>query len=185
MRFTTLLLACLFTGLASATFATQVEVVKEEQSKEVSVEKEVGDRTIKFQYGVGFSDSDIITDDVRSINIGYYIGLNDALSWAATAGYYGDKRVDLDTGYACAQFGASLNPFDWMFVENYFGPCYFHETKGALSGHLQFATNIGAGWRDPSTGSEIGLNWKHFSNAGLNEPNIGADLLMLSLAFGL
>lgn len=144
-----------------------------------------GDSTIKFQYGVGFNEDTVIDDALRSINVGHYWKLNESVSWAISGGYYGDSRADLDTGYACAQFGTSLKPFDWMFVENYFGPCYFHETRGALSGHLQFATNLGAGWRDPSTGSEIGLNWKHFSNAGLQKPNVGADLLMLSLAFGL
>lgn len=146
---------------------------------------EVGSKTVKFQYGVGFNEDTVLDDEIRSINLGHYWGLNNALSWAVTGGYYGDKLVDLNAGYACGQFGASLNPFEWMFVENYFGPCYFSEAKGRISGHLQFATNIGAGWRDPKTGSEIGLNWKHFSNAGLSKPNMGADLLMLSLAFGL
>lgn len=146
---------------------------------------EVGDKTIKIQYGVALNEDTVFDDSLRSINVGHYWKLNNALSWAVTGGYYGDKTVDLNTGYACGQFGASLKPFKWMFVENYFGPCYFHEARGRISGHLQFATNIGAGWRDPSTGSEIGLNWKHFSNAGLSKPNIGADLLMLSLAFGL
>lgn len=147
-------------------------------------DKEV-DSTVKIQYGVGFNEDTVIDDDVKSINVGYYMSLNHPVSWNVNGGYFGDKGADLDAGYLCAQFGAALNPFDWMFVENYFGPCYFTETKGALSGHLQFATNIGAGWRDPDTGSEIGLNWKHFSNAGLSKPNIGRDLLMLSVAFGI
>lgn len=141
--------------------------------------------TVKIQYGVGFNEDTVVDDSVRSINIGYYTQLTNPISYNINGGYFGDKSVDLNTGYVCAQFGAALHPFDWMFVENYFGPCYFGETKGALSGNLQFATNIGAGWRDPKTGSEIGLNWKHFSNAGLSKPNIGRDLLMLSLAFGL
>ncbi len=141
--------------------------------------------TIKIQYGLGFNEESIVNDKMRSINIGYYARLRNSLSWNLNAGYLGDSRTDLKTGYACAQFGSALHPFDWLFVENYFGPCYFHETKDLLSGHLQFATNIGIGWRDPKTGSEIGAHWKHFSNAGLSKPNIGRDLLMLSLAWGL
>ena len=142
--------------------------------------------TIKVQYGVGFHEDKLLDDSVRSINVGYYTQLTNPISYNINGGYFGDKATDLNAGYVCAQFGAALHPFDWMFVENYFGPCYFSKTDDvSLSGHVQFATNIGAGWRDPGTGSEIGLNWKHFSNAGLSKPNIGRDLLMLSVAFGL
>lgn len=142
-------------------------------------------KTIKLQYGVGIDGEKILDDRVRSINIGYYFKLNESISWNVHGGYLGSKKTDMDTGYGCVQFGASLRPFKWMFVENYFGPCYFNAAKGNITGPLQFATNIGSGWRDPITGSEIGLNWKHFSNAGIKRPNIGHDLIMLSLAFGL
>ncbi len=141
--------------------------------------------TIKVQYGVGFSPDKLLDSSRKSINVGYYAALRGPVSWNVNGGYLGDDEVDLDAVYACAQFGAALHPFDWMFVENYFGPCYFDKAKGRLSGHLQFATNIGAGWRDPDTGSEIGLNWKHFSNAGISKPNVGIDLIMLSVGFGI
>lgn len=143
------------------------------------------DSTIKIQYGVGFHPDTYITDDIRSVNVGYYPKLEKSVSYGFSAGYLGDKTYDLNAGYACAQFGTSLRPMSFMYVDNYFGPCYFTNAHGAISGLLQFATNIGMGWRDSSTGSEIGLNWKHFSNAGLSRPNRGLDLIMLSLAFGL
>lgn len=143
------------------------------------------DSTIKIQYGLGFHPETYLSDKIRSVNIGHYSRLEKSVSYALTAGYLGDKTFELETGYACAQFGTQIRALSFLYVDNYFGPCYFHEAHGAISGHLQFATNIGFGWRDKSTGSEIGINWKHFSNAGLSKPNLGLDLIMLSLGFGL
>ena len=79
----------------------------------------------------------------------------------------------------------SHDPGHWAFVENYFGPCYLTKTADKLTGHFQFSTHIGFGWRDPKTRNELGLNWKHFSNAGIKKPNIGRDLIMLSMGFGI
>ena len=142
------------------------------------------DSNIKLKYGVGVDSVKILDDTYRAIELGYYTDVEKSISWAVTAGYYGDKSIDLDTGFACAQFGVELNPFGFMYVDNYFGPCYLHESGGALSGNLQFATNTGIGWRD-KTGSQMGINLKHFSNAGLSKPNMGTNLLMLNMSFGL
>jgi hypothetical protein len=144
-----------------------------------------GDSAIKVQYGIAFDAERTLDSRRKSINIGVYKHLRNPVSYSINGGYLGDNDVDLNTGYVCGQFGAALNPLKFMFVENYFGPCYFQRTDGKLSGNLQFALNIGAGWRDPDTKSEIGINWKHFSNAGLKQPNVGIDLLMFSIAWGI
>jgi len=142
------------------------------------------DSTIKLKYGVGVDPDKILDDTYRAIDIGYYAALEKSVSWAVTAGYYGDKSIDLDTFYGCAQFGVELHPASFMYIDNYFGPCYFHEAQGLISGKLQFATNMGIGWRD-STGSQVGLNLKHFSNAGIKKPNTGTNLIMFNMSFGL
>ena len=144
----------------------------------------MADSTLKIQYGVGIDPVKVFNDRLRSINIGYYGNLEKSTSWAITGGWLAESSNALNTGYGCAQFGVELRPLSFMYVDNYFGPCYFHEAHGFISGKLQFATNLGIGWRD-KTGSQIGLNWKHFSNAGIKRPNIGLDLVMFNLSFGL
>lgn len=142
------------------------------------------DSTLKLKYGVGIDPEKILDDTYRAIDIGYYTSLERSVSYAITVGYYGDKKVDLDTAYGCAQFGVELHPFSFMYIDNYFGPCFFKSAGGLLSGHTQFATNMGIGWRD-KTGSQVGLNLKHFSNAGLSKPNTGTNLIMFNMSFGL
>lgn len=144
----------------------------------------LADSTIKLKYGVGIDPKKILDDTYRAIDIGYYTELEKSISYAFTVGYYGDKSVDLDTAYGCAQFGVELHPFSFMYADNYFGPCYIHKAKGQISGHTQFVTNMGIGWRD-STGSQVGLNLWHMSNAGLSKPNIGTNLIMFNMSFGL
>lgn len=141
------------------------------------------DSTIKIKYGVGIDAKKVFDDTFRAIDIGYYTDLEKSVSWALTVGYYGDKSVDLDTWFIGAQFGVELKPLSWMYVDNYFGPCYLNEARGNLSGHLQFCTNSGIGWRD-GTGSQVGLNLLHISNAGLSTPNKGVNLIMGNMSFG-
>lgn len=146
----------------------------------------IADSTLKIKYGVAVdaNKKGLLNDSYRAVDIGYYSNLEKSVSWAVTAGYYGDKSIKLNTGFACAQFGVEIKPFDWMYIDQYFGPCYFHDARGLISGKLNFATNTGMGWRD-STGSQVGINIKHFSNAGLSVPNTGVNLLMLNMSFGL
>jgi len=140
---------------------------------------------IKIQYGVGISEKETQAFDTRhkSLNLGLYKQVAKSLSYNINIGYLGDR--DVSTGYICGQFGTSVNPISGIFVENYFGPCAFSSRGTRLSGWLQFATNLGIGFRDPESGSEIGINWKHFSNAGISKPNKGRDLVLLSLGFGI
>lgn len=73
------------------------------------------------------------------------------------------------------------------FFEISSGAAYISETLWApyhdLSSHRLFADRIGIGYNFGKT--EISLNFFHFSNAGLNRPNPGADMLLLRTSFKL
>ncbi|MFA5677404.1 MAG: acyloxyacyl hydrolase [Pseudomonas sp.] len=74
-------------------------------------------------------------------------------------------------------FGASdggVTPF----VEAGIGASYFTETDLGdqdLGGKFQFEDRIGAGLRF-NTGSEVGVRYYHYSNAGIKQPNDGIDM---------
>jgi len=73
------------------------------------------------------------------------------------------------------------------FFEISSGAAYISETLWApyhdLSSHRLFADRIGFGYTIGKT--EVSLNFFHFSNAGLNKPNPGADMLLIGTSFKL
>lgn len=154
----------------------------------VSFNLKASDSHIKIQYGVGANPEDIIDDTKRTVLIGYFDNLEKSLAWGVSAGWLGDRRVGLNTGYMCAQFGAEIQILSFAYVNNFFGPCYFglgDEPFGNITGRLQAATNLGIGWRDKDSKSQVGLNILHFSNGGIARPNKGIDLISINLSFGL
>jgi len=138
---------------------------------------------IKVQYGASFKDQKMFNTESKTINIGYYNRLREVVSYSVQVGYMGDTVSNLNAFYTCGQLGGSLNPSKSFYVETYVGPCVLSETRDRLGGFLQFSTHIGIGWRDPETGNEMGILWKHFSNAGLKKPNKGRDFPLFSMGF--
>ena len=70
-------------------------------------------------------------------------------------------------------------PATGAFCHMAVGPSWISNPDSELSSHLQFDTEFGFGLQ--SDKAEIGLIWKHFSNAGLKLPNQGRDFLGLQL----
>lgn len=64
------------------------------------------------------------------------------------------------------------------FIEGGIGASYFTETDLGdqdLGGKFQFEDRLGAGLRF-ATGSEVGVRYYHYSNAGIKQPNDGIDM---------
>ena len=91
----------------------------------------------------------------------------------------------MDSYYVFAQFGSVLHPFEWMYIDHYFGPGYISKGNEKISGGLNFSMHMGMGWRDPDSGTTVGMNWKHISNAGLSKPNKGMDFLLVQVGYPL
>lgn len=67
------------------------------------------------------------------------------------------------------------------FVEGGIGASYFTETElddRDLGSKFQFEDRLGAGLRF-ATGSEVGVRYYHYSNAGIKNPNDGIDMAAL------
>lgn len=135
---------------------------------------------IKAQYGLGFgSNGNILNSSEKNFNVGYYNKLSKVLGWDIHGGILTEGGQT--SGYTFAQFGLVLHPFDWMYVDHYFGPGYVTKGNNKISGGLNFSIHIGMGWRDPNARMTVGLNWKHISNAGITQPNRGMDFWLVQV----
>ncbi len=93
----------------------------------------------------------------------------------------GRDRTGFEAVYACARAGVSVKPIDSFYLDMLSGPCYFTSANTLLSGNIQFNTELGYGFIDPKTGSTVGITIRHFSNAGLKDPNIGINTMSLTM----
>jgi len=139
---------------------------------------------IQTQYGIGIEHGGFASH-VKSVSLSTYNPLFAGLSYGSQAGFLSDARDDLSALYLFALVGTTLYPTQFFYVENYFGPGLITSTSKKLSGAIQFSTHLGLGFRDKRTGNEIGVLWKHISNGGINRPNLGRDLLMLSVGISI
>ncbi|WP_283148153.1 acyloxyacyl hydrolase [Silvimonas soli] len=84
------------------------------------------------------------------------------------------------------QFNVGAN---WCkpFVELGVGVAYLSEHKVTddhdLTSHAQFSDRIGAGCGFDAGRQEVGINFHHFSNGGLDRPNPGIDFLLMRYAY--
>lgn len=141
---------------------------------------------IKAQYGLGLGDianGEAFNGSERNLNVGYYNKLNKVLGWDVHGGIL--TADDITSGYVFVQFGSVLHPFDWLYIDHYFGPGFITKGNSKVSGGLNFSMHMGMGWRDPNTRMTIGMNWKHISNAGLRKPNKGMDFVLVQVGFPL
>jgi len=66
------------------------------------------------------------------------------------------------------------------FAQFMFGPALISESDSKLAGHFQFHMTGGVGVKSDG---KYGLSflWTHFSNAGIEQPNLGRDLLTIQI----
>lgn len=136
---------------------------------------------ITLQYGLGLLEGFSPRAQVKNFNVGYRYRLIGPLYVSLNGGAFFDAREDIATGYGFGQIGTVVHPFEWFYFENFFGPGAISQTDSRLGSHFQFGLDLGVGFREPHTKATIGVNYKHISNAGIKQPNLGRDFVMLKV----
>jgi len=112
--------------------------------------------------------------------------------WQADAGYWrrnalpGENGDLFEIGFTPV-FRLQQNSLKGTYLQGGIGLAYLSRTSlgNKLYGsHLQFASQIGVGYRfEANQGFDAGFIYQHVSNAGLKQPNEGANFYELSLQY--
>jgi hypothetical protein len=159
------------------------------------ITKEAKSDILKVNAGVEYDFQGGYNDRVANVDVEYMKNYESSFTYGASLGFLrmsnfttpldeqGKRYVieGFNTLYACLRNGVSVRPVSAVYLELLTGPCYFQKAETLISGNLQFNTQVGLGFRDPRTGSTIGVHVRHFSNAGLKKPNDGINLYMISM----
>lgn len=136
----------------------------------------------QIKYGLGISRSaEKSNAEVKLISLAnkhditsIFGGKVEAGLWTDSAG--GGRKGSWFGGYA---IGVDINP-SVFFAQAYIGPAVISTPDSYLGGRFQFMHDASFGLRDDKRRS-IGLCYKHISSAGIYNPNIGRDIIMIKL----
>lgn len=98
------------------------------------------------------------------------LGLSYQYEFGGWADRAGNGRKS--SGYGAFQVGVEAG--DYTVARVMFGPTLITTPDAYLGGHFNFAEDFFFGIRGKS-GNTVGIIYKHVSNAGLTEPNMGRD----------
>lgn len=100
-----------------------------------------------------------------------------------------DYRLELGVMQINRDFTGFLSPSVGLVTQGtgiygkvFFGPAVVTNTSDSLSTHVQFNTDFELGIRD-ARGLELGVGFKHMSNAGLGGANTGKDIFYIKIGF--
>lgn len=78
--------------------------------------------------------------------------------------------------------GYELRAKSGNYLSAFIGPAAISQVDSKLGSWYQFKIDFGVGIKVDS-GKALGFHYEHFSNAGIVQPNIGRDILALSVQF--
>ena len=133
---------------------------------------------LHLEAGVGMNEIGKVNDSSKYLAI--------AMSQSATLfelqpeiGVWFDNRKGC-TNSAFITYMAGIEPrAKGYYVRYLLGPAYITNTDNRLGSNFQFTHELGVGVKD-SRGVRLGIVYRHFSNAGLIQPNEGKDFCGLN-----
>lgn len=133
-------------------------------------------------YGVGIGHSaENGATETKVLNLGYRDELFLGLTWQLEAGYWND--IAGGGRKSSAWFGPSIGVEVTAYpltLRQMIGPSVITSKDSLLGGNYQFNNELFVGLYDKK-GRSIGGKYKHFSSAGIFQPNVGRDLILVEV----
>lgn len=142
-------------------------------------------KDLSLKYGLGINNHQNQITDVKLIALSIDQDIFGILREKYEAGLYVDNtRVNSRVGYLAYMIG----------VEPRVGQAYFNGTSGLgmmsgtdkrLGSAFQFFHEFGFGVIDKNDRTRMGVYYKHISNAGITQPNMGRDFIGIQMGVNL
>lgn len=144
---------------------------------------------LNLKYGVGFGMvGQQNMSEVKFLSLGFQSDItNSIFRGKFDIGAWFDSREN-DTLRKSSLFlspavGLRVEP-GYFYVENYLGIAYVDKPDSQLGIPFEFTEEFGIGVKDKK-GRSTGIQWKHFSNAGISPVNKGRDFLLINIGMPL
>lgn len=143
------------------------------------------------RYGVGLSapDQKSIAEN-KFLSFGYQspfkAPIADLFDWKLEAGGWSDsshRAGRKSNGFVSGSVGLETEP-GYFYLHSFFGIATVLQTDSTLGSIPQFVEDVGVGVQDKRK-RRMGVGYKHFSNAGLWQPNKGRDFITVIIQFPL
>lgn len=117
--------------------------------------------------------------DVMGLSLGHTFD-SGFLQYKLEGGFTNDRRVSNLTGFGLASVGIVPTAGNF-FMSFHQGFALLTNPDGLiLSGHFQFVEDLGVGFRG-NNNTAIVFGARHYSNAGIQQPNVGRDTVYLEV----
>jgi len=127
---------------------------------------------VDFGVGVGNSSGS------RILSVGVQEDLLTVFKVRWITGGWLDRSNDRSSsGYVFGQMGAEIDSGS-VLTSVFIGPGLITEKDDLLGGNIEFLSSLNIGLQDKNR-NYLGVGYRHVSNAGLYEPNIGRDFVVL------
>lgn len=135
-----------------------------------------------FKYGLEFGmPNQVDTAESKLVALEYQDDLNFFVQHKIGIGAWFDDHPEFkrtNSTFISYSIGIQVLP-GFFYLENFFGIAYIGQTDSMLSSNLEFIEEIGIGMQD-MIGRFIGIEYRHFSNAGISLPNKGRDFILIN-----
>jgi len=141
---------------------------------------------LSYKFGLGFNQPNQDgTAETKYLSIGIQDDISRVFKHKFDLGAWFDS-LDADkqkrsSGFVSSSLGIKVEP-GFMYMETFWGVSYITQTDIQLGTQFEFTEEIGIGIQDLS-GKFMGLEYRHFSNAGISLVNKGRDFILINVGF--
>lgn len=140
----------------------------------------LADDSVFFKYGLGLNNPYFPDTSVKFISIGYTGPLYKFFDYQIEGGAFVDNSQPMGViGFTTAEIGIKTKE-PGFYAGFFIGPALLTQTDTRLATLFEFSSDIELGIRD-SRGIAISGDYKHFSNAGITQNNVGRDFFIIKL----